>query len=51
MTIAKGFIAYAHDDAANVFLLLISSDFVASDFINTHELPAIEKRRKAGALE
>ena len=38
-------------EAADLFLLLVSPDFIASDFVHDHELPAINQRRvKDGAL-
>ncbi len=38
-------------DAADVFILLTSPDFIASDYIYGKEIPAIKTRRKvAGAL-
>jgi len=37
--------------AAQVFVLLITPDFIASDYVNDMEIPAIrEQRRSAGAL-
>jgi hypothetical protein len=37
--------------AAQVFVLLISPDFIASDYVNDNEIPAIrEQRRSAGSL-
>jgi TIR domain len=38
-------------EAAQVFVLLISPDFIRSDYVYTKEIPAIQTRRKrAGAL-
>lgn len=36
--------------AADVFVLLVSHNFIASDYVNNVELPAIKSRWKAGAL-
>jgi hypothetical protein len=36
--------------SAELFILLVSPDFIASDYVWNTELPAIEDRRKAGAM-
>jgi len=36
-------------EEADIFILLLSADFWASDYIHEHELPLIEKRYEAGA--
>ena len=37
-------------DAADFFILLVSADFLASDFIWDTEIPAIKQRYQSGAL-
>ena len=36
-------------EEADIFILLLSADFWASDYIHEHELPLIEQRHRAGA--
>jgi TIR domain len=37
-------------DAANLFLLLVSPDFIGSDYVYEREIPAIRGRRRTGGV-